>query len=63
MKGAAGTPRRAIMATMITVHVSSNIDDLENRGQDVIMGITGFPQSAEENKKHQEAENPIDSSS
>lgn len=63
MKGAAGTPRRAVMAAVITVHVSSNIADLENRGQDVIMRITGFPQSAEESKKHREAENPIDSSS
>jgi len=37
------------------------IEDLENRGQDMIIGITGFPKSAEENKTKQ-TEKPVDAS-
>lgn len=50
MKAATRVTSNAVMATLITVQVSSKIDDLGNQGQDMIMRITGFPKSAEENK-------------
>lgn len=50
MKAATRVTSNAIMAALITAQVSSKIDDLGNQGQDVIMRITGFPKSAEENK-------------